>query len=315
MTQKVLSYDLGGTKLAAGVVNHRGRILDEIRVPALFAQGKDAVLEQLVTIGKTLLKQHPEIKHVGMASAGPVDMMNGILLDPTNFVSSQGTWGQVAITQFLSKKLKKKVFLENDAAAAVLAEHWIGTGKKCKNIMVLTLGTGLGTGVICNGELVRSGRFMHNEGGHIIIRQGDVTAPCGCGNLGCAEAFLSGKSFTHRARVRLKDPSLSAKDVADLARGGHPKALDAFTEYSELMAAAIHSYVRIYCPEIVVLTGSFANAADLFLERTQTLLNKMLVRVPDDIPKLAVSKLQNEASLVGGAYVAFHREGKRSKKS
>jgi glucokinase len=135
------------------------------------------------------------------------------------------------------------VRLENDAAAAILAEYWIGAAKGIRNAMILTLGTGLGTGIICNGELVRAGHYFHPEAGHIIIKMGDETAPCGCGNLGCAESYLSGRNFARRARARFGNSSLSGKDITDLARKGDPRALAAFEEYARLMATVIHNFV------------------------------------------------------------------------
>ena len=309
MTQKVLSYDLGGTKVAAGIINSRGRILEEIRVPVLFEEGKAAVISQLADLGTQLLAKHPQVKKAGIASAGPLDTKKGILLDPTNFASTQGTWGKVPLAQILKKKLKLPVYLENDAAAAALAVHWIGVGKKYQNLMVLTLGTGLGTGIICDGKLVRSGRNLHPEAGHLIIHYNDQSAPCGCGNLGCAEAYLSGRNFSRRAKQRFANPNLNAKDIANLARKHDPRALAAFEEYSEIMAIAIQNYVRIYSPEIIIFTGSFAEASDLFMQRTHVSLKKLLKRERlgiDLLPKLTVSSLQNEAGLIGGGYVALN---------
>jgi glucokinase len=308
MSQKVLSYDLGGTKVAVGVVNSRGRVLEEIRVPVLIDQGKAAVLKQLTLLGKELLSRHKEVKRIGMASAGPLDSKKGVLLDPTNFASSEGTWGRVPITQILKTGLKRPVHLVNDAAAAVLAEKWIGAGRKYKNVMVLTLGTGLGSGIICNGEIVRSGRGLHPEAGHLILKFNDTSAPCGCGNYGCAEAYLSGRNFSRRARQRFANPHLTAKDISDLARKRDPRALAAFQEYSEIMAIAIYNYARLYAPEIVIFTGSFAAAADLFLDNTLKHLEQLLARERkgiDMVPKLVVSNLENDAGIIGGAYVAL----------
>ncbi len=306
--QKVLAFDLGGTKIAAGVVNSQGKVLKETRVLALFEAGKEAVIQQLTDLGNHFLSEFPEIKKVGIASAGPLDPQKGILLDPTNFVSSKGHWGKLPLAQILSKKLKKPVKLENDAAAAMLAEHWIGAARGYDNAMILTLGTGLGTGIINNGQLVRCGRHLHPEAGHIILHHQDTTAPCGCGNLGCSEAYLSGRSFTRRARTRFGDPDLTAVDIAKLARKGDPRALAAFDEYSTLMSVAIHNYVVIYAPEIIIFTGSFAEASDLFIkqttEKTKTLLARRTVGV-NLIPKIAVSKLKNNAGLIGGAFIAM----------
>jgi glucokinase len=310
MTQKVLSYDLGGTKIAAGVVNRKGQILDEVSVPAEFSRGKKAVLNQIITLGQYFLSRHSEINHVGIASAGPLDPEKGILLSPTNFSTANKKWGKVPITEILGRAFHKKVYLENDAAAAVLAEHWIGAGKRFKNVMVLTLGTGLGTGIICNDALVRAGRHLHPEAGHLILNYQDRSALCGCGNYGCAEAYLSGKHFARRASLRLKRKNLSAREIADLARAGNPRALQAFDEYSTVMSVAIQNYIRLYTPEIIVLTGSFAQTADLFLKSTQAKLTQLLARQADGLkwmPQIKVSTLQNEAGLIGGAYVAFLR--------
>ncbi len=308
--EQVLAYDLGGTKVAVGVVNSKGKILAEIREPVVIDQGKKAVLEQLGKLGRQFINKYPKIKSVGMASAGPLDPYKGILLDPTNFASKEGTWGIVPLASILSKKLKRPVTLENDAAAAMLAEHWLGAAKKFNNAMILTLGTGLGTGIISNGELVRAGQHMHPEAGHIIINYGDRTAPCGCGNFGCAEAYLSGRSFTRRARQRFANPQLTGKDIADLARKRDPRALAAFEEYAEQMAATLNNYVVLYAPEVIVFTGSFADAADLFLKNTQRHLEKLLERRRagiDMMPKLMVSTLNNNAGLIGGAYVALQK--------
>jgi len=310
--KQVLAYDLGGTKIAVGVVDETGKILAAHREPALFKQGKKATLNQIINLGKGLIKKYPKIQHVGIASAGPLDPIKGILLDPTNFQGPDGPWGKVPITSILSKGLKKKVTLDNDAAAAILAEHWKGHAKNHKNAMILTLGTGLGTGVICNGELVRAGRHMHTEAGHLIIRAGDLEAPCGCGAYGCAEAYLSGRSFTYRARKRLKNEQIDAPQVALRAREGEKESLELFEEYSENLAIALHNYVVIYCPEIVVLTGSFAAASDLFMKNALIRLEKLLERRNESMnvtPKLMVSKLENQAGLLGGAYIAFKALG------
>lgn len=310
MSQKVLSYDLGGTKIAAGIVSERGKVLEEIRTPILLEQGKEGVLRQIESLGGQLLSRHPQVKKIGIASAGPLDPKKGELLNPTNFSRDGKPWGMLPLTRILSKKFKRKVYLENDAAAAVLAEHWIGAGKKCQNVMVLTLGTGLGTGIICNGALVRSGRNLHTEAGHTILNWTDHSAPCGCGNFGCAEAYLSGRNFAKRMKNKYPDLGQTAREIADQARQGNSHALAGFDEYAQIMAVAIYNYVRIYSPERIIFAGSFAATADLFQAKTLEHLEKMLVRQSEIIhivPQLMVSSLRNDSGIIGGAYIALHR--------
>ncbi len=313
MTQKVvLAYDIGGTKVAVGAVSGTGKVLEELRLPVGTARGKTAVIQQLANLGKGVISRYPAIKVAGIASAGPLDPIRGVLLDPTNFgIPKKGGWGEVPLAHLLEKKLGIPVLLENDAAAAILAEHWKGAARGYDNAMILTLGTGLGTGVIANGKLVRAGRHMHTEAGHVILNYQDMSAPCGCGNFGCAEAYLSGRNFALRYQKKTRNSKITAPQIADLARRGDRAALQAFEEYAETMAVAIASYVVLYAPEIVVLTGSFAETADLFLKRTQTLLKALLKRRREGIdfmPKIMVSSLQNQAGLIGGAYVALHRK-------
>jgi glucokinase len=188
--------------------------------------------------------------------------------------------------------------------------------------MIITLGTGVGTGMIVDGKLVRAGRGLHTEGGHVIIRADDESAVCGCGNLGCVEAFLSGRNFEKRARRALEgtavgkvslapghaEAGLSAPELAMRARAGESAVVALFEDYAELLAVAIHNFVVLYAPRVVVLAGSFANAADLFLDRTRERLEELLMRRRhgvDFMPRIVVSSLQNRAGVLGGAVVAL----------
>lgn len=312
--EKVLAYDLGGTKVHVAVVDRKGTIVEETRVPVEVEKGKSGVIAQLGRLGRHYLEAYPEIRQVGIAAPGPLIPGEGLLLDPTNLSNPKDkkkSWGKVPISKLMSKELKRPVTLENDAAAAMLAERWKGKAKGFENSMILTLGTGLGAGMIVNGKLLRAGRGLHPEAGHTIIRAGDTTAPCGCGNDGCAEGYLSGRSFTRRNQHRFGD-AIDAKEMEALAKKGDERAVAAFEDYAELMAVAINNYVSLYCPEIVVFTGSFANAAALFIPMTKKHLEKRLERRRvgvDLLPKLAVSSLENSAGVLGGAYVAFEARG------
>lgn len=305
----VLAYDLGGTKFHVAVVTERGKILREWRDKARFDLGKAAVLRQLTDVGTLAIQEFPEIAQIGMASAGPLDPAKGLLLDPTNFAGPEGRWGTVPICKILSSRLKRPCVLENDAAAAMLAEHWKGEARKVKNAMILTLGTGLGTGVLIEGRLARAGRGLHTEAGHLILNENDTSARCGCGNLGCAEAYLSGNGFARWAVARKwAKKGLSSKEIAAIARTGNSKALHAFEEYASKMATAIHNYAVIYAPQKIILTGSFADSADLFLPALKKKLKETLGtrRSPVDLmPEVCLSSLDNHAGVLGGAYIAF----------
>lgn len=304
---KVIAIDLGGTKVAAAVVDSRGRLLAERKMPTALGGGWRALRKQLIGVCSDFRAEHPAVKAVGIGSAGPLDASHGLLLDPTNFGWRSPL--RVDIVRELKAALRMPVRLENDAAAAMLAEHWRGGAGK--NSLVLTLGTGLGVGVLTEGKLVRGGRGLHPEGGHVLLRPSDPSAPCGCGNLGCAEAFLSGKNFAGRAAHKLVEPGISALEVEQRARRGDPEALALFAEYSELLAELLQNFIVLYYPETVILTGSFAAAAPLFLpeakRRLRALLQRRLKTLPL-LPAIRVSKLQNRAGILGAAYIALHSD-------
>lgn len=309
----VLAYDIGGTKVHAGVVDSKGRIIAEVRELVDFSEGRDSVIRQWVDAGLSAIQKASardpgiarRIRRVGVASAGPLDPMRGLLLDPTNF----GNWGVVPVARLLSKGLGgREVLLENDAAAAILAEHWVGAARRFQDAMILTLGTGLGTGIIVDGKLVRAGRHMHTEGGHLILKANDASAACACGNLGCAEAYLSGRGFERRAHARFGEAIGHGAQIAQAARDGDARMLALFEEYAELLATEIHNLVVLYAPKVVILAGSFAQAADLFVEQANRQLERLLMRRRhgvDFMPHLVVSRLDNRSGLLGGAYVAL----------
>lgn len=297
----VIGIDLGGTKIAAGLVNKQGKILREVRVASDLKGGWPGLKKQLVGICRDL--QDKKTRAVGLASAGPLHAPSGRLLDPTNF--GWKTAKAIPIAAELKKALKLPVVLENDAAAAVLAERWKGGGGT--DCVVLTLGTGLGVGVICNNELVVGGRGLHPEGGHLLLRSGDPTALCGCGIYGCAEAFLAGKKFDERAEKKLGE-RLKGTEWAARAANGDAAALALFEEYSELLADYLLNLVVLYYPKSVIFTGSFAATHPQFLPAARERLAKLLERRLKTIPLLPVlrpSRLGHRSGILGGAFVAL----------
>lgn len=302
---KVIGIDLGGTKVHAAVVNEKGKILSERKESTDLGGGWPRLKKQLIAICRELSAGEKGVRAIGIGSAGPLHAPSGRLLDPTNFGWQSPL--KVKITSELQAALKIPVRLENDAAAAVLAEHWQGKGE---NIAVVTLGTGLGLGVIANGRLVRGGRELHPEGGHLLLRPGDPSAPCGCGNLGCAEAYLSGKNFTARVAKALGRPEINTLEIISLAQSGNSQVQEFFTDYSTLLAGYLQNLVVLYYPEKVLLTGSFANAHALFLPRAEAELKTMIARrlkTLPILPKVQVSKLGNRAGVLGAAFIALHK--------
>lgn len=314
MDGKVLGVDLGGTKLHMGVVDSSGQVLSSRREKVELSQGPEGLIRQIIRLAKELIQEQSGITAMGVASAGPLDPFAGLLLDPTNLHGQGETWGVVKLTEPLAEVLKIPVYLENDAAAAVLAEHWLGAVKDCDNMVAMTLGTGLGVGVLANGELLRSGRGLHPEVGHVFLQAGEKTAPCGCGNEGCAEAFLSGKNFARRCAQLWQEEHLSGEELVARARGGDPRAVEAFAQYAHHFALMVTTLVVLFSPQHILISGGFSEAHDLFLEQSKHQLKKLLARRRQGVdlfPEIGVSQLGKVAGLLGGAHVGFYPGSKR----
>lgn len=291
-------------------VDRRGQIFDLVKEPLDASVGPSSLFDQIVRLARPLIKKY-NLKLGGIASAGPLDPIKGVWLNPTNMKTSGKSWGVVSVVKPLEKKLKIKLKLENDAAAGVLAEGWLGKSKGEKNLILVTLGTGLGVGVIANGGLVRSGRFLHPEAGHMIIDVNDNEHLCGCGNYGCAEALLSGSNFTHSVMKKIGITSLTGEEMVRMADAGDQMILNEFETYSRHLSAFLFSLSVLFSPKTIVIGGGFAHAHPHFINRTALSLEKMMRNQReghDLLPRLFISKFADEACLLGAAQLGFQRE-------
>ncbi len=309
-SENYLCYDLGGTKLMAALINSSGRILASETRHVDQSQGVQGLIHDFEQLATSL----PKVRYmsISVASAVPLHAEKGVLLDPTNFFSDGKSWGVVPIVALLKRKLKRSVLLENDAAAAVLAEKWKGGHGRAQNIVAMTLGTGVGIGVVVNGELLRSGRGLHPEASHISISGEDADFACGCGANGCIEANLGGTHFARRLSKKL-GREVDGVECLRLAIAGDPVTLEAFRDYGKRLAVAIRAMAILFAPEIVVLSGGFSQASPYFLPETEKSLPHLLRRYREGIdllPKVCVSKLEGKQGVLGAAYVANHSKRK-----
>ena len=299
----VIVIDLGATKIAAAIVSSRGSVRCQSQESTYLREEWPGLKKQIIRICESQLLIDRSISGIGIASAGPLHAPSGTLLDPTNFGWKRHV--KVLLKKELERALHLPVMLENDAAASALAESWKGIAGK--NAIIITLGTGLGVGILINGKLLRGARGLHPEIGHLILDISDKTALCGCGAYGCAEAYLSGMNFTKRAN-RILNKNLSTLELLKLSKKIQQEL---FTEYSQRLAQFLHSLIVLYYPEKIIFAGSFSQAADCFLPDTERHLKKLLLRRSQTIsliPKLKVSTLQERSGTLGAAYIALHRK-------
>lgn len=305
-----LCYDLGGTKLRAALVNDQGKILRQISQPVDQTKGFAGLISDFKAQAEMLGKG--KYKSISVASAGPLHPERGELLDPTNFFTGGKSWGVLKLTAALKKVFKQPVLLENDAAAAALGEQWKGGHKKNKNLVAITLGTGVGIGVIANGHLVRAGQGLHPEASHIPLNNEAEDFRCGCGAYGCIEAYLGGSHFARRLSQKL-GRTLTGKECLQLAGEGNPDALEEFREYGLRLAQSVRALAILFAAETVVLSGGFSHAHAHFLNTAREALPGLLARYREGVdllPELKISKLQDDAGILGAAAVSLQKKKK-----
>ncbi|MGZ3691592.1 MAG: ROK family protein [Pseudobdellovibrio sp.] len=305
----VIAMDLGGTKILAALVSEKKKIVKQLKQNTKLDGGWPVLQKQVVDICNELMaeakKKKIKVSGIGIGSAGPLHARLGLLLDPTNFGWSDK---KIHFVRDLKKKIKLPIYFDNDAVAAVLGERW--TKAASANSICVTLGTGLGVGILVDDQVIRGRTGLHSEAGHFILRPKDTLSHCECGAAGCAEGFLSGVNFTKWVSKSTGKNFKDAKELTALARAGDAEAVSYFNEYAELMAQYVCSLVVLFYPREIIFSGSFAEAQDLFLPKTNELVAAALARREKSektIPKIKISKLHNDNGILGAAFMAFSK--------
>ena len=248
-----IGVDIGGTKIAAGVVDDAGRIVAETRCAT--PGDAEGALDAVAGVVAELRAGH-DVCAVGLAAAGYVSADRSRMLFAPNL-----PWDGIAVRDLLGARLDLPLYVENDANCAAWAEYRFGAGQGESHLVCLTVGTGIGGGIVLGGRLYR-GRFgVAGEPGHVRVVPDGL--PCGCGNAGCLEQYASGTALVRYARARGLD--LDGPAVTDAAAAGDERAVAAFAEVGEWLGRGVADVVSIVDPGVVVIGGGVAAAGDLLL--------------------------------------------------
>jgi len=269
----VIGVDVGGTKVATGLVNYRGEILKQTRVPmnchGTAREGFAAVTSAIDEVLKNLPESNRATLQVGVCAPGPLDPLTGTVLNPPNVPC----WRNFPLAAEIAKRYTASVKIDKDANAAALAEGLWGAGHGYKNVFYTCIGTGIGTAFLFNGSLYHGRTGASGEGGHITI---DYNGPrCGCGKKGCIEVLASGTAIGRKARARLSEEPSRSSVMLEMAGGnleavnseivgrayaaGDPLARKILLETVELLAIWLGNIVDILEPDVIVVGGGVAS--------------------------------------------------------
>lgn len=255
-----IGLDLGGTNLRAAAVSQDGRMLDSVRGNTAYSEGREAILSEMVKAIDTLRQRGggAKLSGIGVAVPGFILLKDGVIRNSNNLASLEN----FPIRDELARRLGAPIVLENDANAAALGEKWMGAGRDVDDLVLLTLGTGIGGGIVSKGDILRGSLGMAGEIGHItVVPNGN---PCGCGNRGCVEKHASATAITAMAKLLGLGDALTAKQVYDLATNGDEKAKAIFNEVGEALGVVLAMLINTFNFPLYLLSGGVLGAWDLF---------------------------------------------------
>ena len=293
----IIGIDVGGTKIAAGIINQKGKILNQERLPTNVSD-EDAVLYQLENIVEKLLKQKSnnlELAGIGIGLPGKVDFEDGIAIAASNI-----PYKSLPIGPELSSKFSVPVYLENDADAATLGEKWFGSGKGHDRFIYFTVGTGIGAGIIANGDLVRG-----CEIGHTII---DPEGPlCKCGTRGCFEAVAAGPAIARKMSEKTGE-TVTTEEVIKNAENGDKAARELIDETTHFLALGLINISQILMPEVIILGGGvIMGAQETLVEPIRNKIENLTNYNTYLSSSLVISELK-QSGVIGAAAIYLQRE-------
>lgn len=311
---RALGVDIGGTKLAVGVLDSTGRVLAKVQRPTPLSDGYEACLAAIADLVATSLSESrtsaTQIAWAGVGCGGPLDREAGIILSPPNLPG----WDHVSLVRDLEEALGFEFSLSNDADAAAIAEYVLGAHNADNSLAYVTVSTGCGAGLVVNGSSFVGSTGSALEIGHVSIDP--LGRPCRCGNRGCLEMYVSGTAIAERARETIalgadsalsRLPSITAVDVVRAASQGDRVAIRLWDETTTALAAGLAVLVNVVDPEVIVLGGGVTRSGRALFDPTRTKLNALpLMRRPDAGPvPVRASALGDDVGIVGAALNAM----------
>lgn len=312
----VVGIDLGGTKIATAAADLGGSLLSKVIKPTCPERGIDAVVDTIVASVKDAVDSAGvsigDIRSIGIGTPGPVDPETGTVIFAPNLM-----WQNVPIVQMLQGILALPVCLENDANVAGLGEYRFGAGRGSKNMVYITVSTGVGGGIILDGKIHAGSFGTAGEVGHMtIVSDGPL---CGCGNQGCLEALAAGPAIARKARACIlhgqdtiiKDmvggcvEDITAKTVGEAALAGDILAKEIIDKTGEYLGIGVANLINIINPDTIVIGGGVSNMGELLLMPLRRAAKRRAIKAAFEKVRIVKAELASEAGLVGAVCLAL----------
>ncbi|CDQ39661.1 MULTISPECIES: ROK family glucokinase [Virgibacillus] len=313
MKELIIGVDIGGTSAKLGLINDQGDIIEKWEIPTNTENGGIHIVDDVWEAINNKLEAKEfttkQVLGIGVGAPGFIEGDTGFVYEAVNI-----GWKNYDFGNQLRKRSKLPVYVENDANVAVLGENWRGAGNQAANLVAITLGTGVGGGIIANGEIVNGEAGMGGEIGHMTIDPNGY--PCNCGRNGCLETIVSATGIVRQAmkqidmektslltNVLAEKGSITSKDVFQLAADGDKTAMRIVTHTADVLGMTISNIGTMVNPSKVLIGGGVSKAGDLLLSEIRKAFNTYaLVRV-SQYCELKIAELGNDAGIIGAAFL------------
>lgn len=310
MTEFGIGVDLGGTNLRAAAIDRDGNLLDKpISVDTNYHGGREAVIGDIVAAVNRLKLQFESclLAGVGIGVPGFIRLREGFITNSNNLPYLEN----FPVRDEIERRLGTPIILENDANAAALGETWMGAGKEVDDLVLLTLGTGVGGGIIFDGKVLHGALGMAGELGHLTIDPNGP--PCGCGNNGCLEKIASATAVESMAYLMSLGDNLTSRDVYNLAAGGNIKAQRIFQQMGRALGIAVANLINTFNFPLYLLSGGMLPAWDYFAPTMLEEVSRRSFTYRNSQTRIEQAKLGNLAGLYGAAYLPLQNQALHSR--
>lgn len=319
MAEVVAGIDLGGTNVKAGVVTSEGRLLAKDSRPTRADEGLEAVLEMMTESVRAAVNasgvDRAEVQAVGIGAPGPMNWQTGVVYSPPNLPG----WDNVPLAGLMKERLGAPVFVDNDANVACFGEFWQGAGRDVDSMVLLTLGTGVGGGIVVMGKLLRGPDGTAAEIGHLCVKRNG--RQCNCGAKGCLEQYASVTGMLKTAVKGINEghdtiltdlcggdlDQLTGKMISEAIERGDGFAAWVMEETGVWLGTSIGSLVNLLNPEMVVLGGGMIAAGDVLFQPIRETAANQSFDVPGQRAEIIPAQLGNDAGTIGAAGCALER--------
>lgn len=311
MAEFYLGIDLGGTQIKIAVLNDKAVIVEELVLDTDIQAKPIQIIKNIVSKIKNM-KHYKDVKTIGIGIAGDVDSLKGFL----RFSPNLPKWKNVLLKKEMEKLTNKKVFVDNDANTASLGAYWLDLKGKATNIICVTLGTGVGGGMILNKKLYTGTSGTAGEIGHITVEPNGNK--CNCGNKGCAETYIGAKYLVRRSLQLMKEyksdyilkladnnkSKITPKILSLAASHGDKVAKQVWSEAGEKLAILLADIINFINPDHIVLCGGISKACNAFYKPVYKQIKQRAFKSAVDSCKIVVSKYTNKLGVAGAAMLA-----------